>query len=374
MNQKIYTEASEWLIEFRSGRPDRATRGRFERWLCSSPEHVRAYLEQSAIWETLHSRPRSEPAELQALIERARRSFPRNVVPITFAADSRAPGAKACEPESRWPRRALFAAAATLLLAIAGVSLYLQTPRNVYSTGTGEQRSILLADGSTIDLNARSRVRVRFDAAGRHVDLMEGQALFRVAKDTRRPFIVAVNGTRVRAVGTQFDINQRRHRLVVTVVEGTVAVSGAAAPAPVDRPSPPQAQAATGSSGKPPSAIVPASGEILLDAGEQITLTPIVPTTQSVQPQPMPHAVDVESATAWTHRRLVFDTTPLEDVAAEFNRNSERSIVVEGHGLDDFHVSGAFSSTDVQSFLRFLRAQNGVEVTEEPDRIVITHR
>ena len=84
--------------------------------------------------------------------------------------------------------------------------------------------------------------------------------------------------------------------------------------------------------------------------------------------------MDVESATAWTHRRLVFDTTPLEDVAAEFNRNSERPIVVEGRGLDDFHVSGAFSSTDVQSFLRFMRAQTGVDVIEEADRIVITHR
>jgi transmembrane sensor len=116
------------------------------------------------------------------------------------------------------------------------------------------------------------------------------------------------------------------------------------------------------------------AGEILLDAGEQLTLTPAVPVERAVTVRPTPHPVDVESATAWTHRRLIFDTTPLADVAAEFNRNSERPIVVDSHGLEDFHVSGAFSSTDVASFLRFLRAQNGIEVIEQPDRIVITHR
>ena len=206
MNQKIYAEASEWLVVFRSEQPQRPTRERFDRWLCSSPEHVRAYLEQSAVWETIRSQPGAARHELQALIERARQIFPENVVPITPASESPPATQVPCR-QSRSPWRTVLATAATLLLPIAGLSLYLQAPRNVYSTGTGEQRSILLPDGSTIDLNARSRVRVRFESAGRHVDLLEGQAFFRVARDTTRPFIVAVDGTRVRAVGTQFDPN-----------------------------------------------------------------------------------------------------------------------------------------------------------------------
>jgi transmembrane sensor len=374
MNHEIHTEASDWLMEFRGGRPDRDTRERFERWLCTSPEHVRAYLEQSAVWETIHSQPAAEPAELEALIERARQAFPANVVPLGASAEAVPLTPRSAEPRSRWFRRAWPALAATVLLAIAGVMLYLQSPQNVYSTGRGEQRSILLTDGSTIDLNGRSSVRVRFDGVGRHVDLIEGQALFRVAKDARRPFIVAANGTRVRAVGTQFDINQRRHLLVVTVVEGTVAVSGSGATGGVDSAAPSQAQSVPVPSAKSHRVIVAQSGEILLDAGEQLTLTPAVTLAPRVNPQPAPQSVDVENATAWTHRRLVFDTTPLEDVAAEFNRNSDRPIVVESRGLEDFHVSGAFSSTDVGSFLRFLRAQNGIEVIEEPDRIVITRR
>jgi transmembrane sensor len=375
MNHKIYAEASEWLLEFRGGRPDRALRERFERWLCTSPEHVRAYLEQSAVWETIHSQPAAEPAELEALVERARQALPENVVLLGATAETVPQVPPVAEPQSQWFRRAWPALAATVLLAIAGVTLYLQSPRHVYSTGTGEQRSILLADGSTIDLNARSSVRVRFDSRGRHVDLIEGQALFRVAKDARRPFIVAANGTRVRAVGTQFDINQRRDVLVVTVVEGTVAVSGSLPLDGAGTASPSQAQSVpVPSSSRTHSPIVPRTGEILLDAGEQLTLAAAATLAPSVKPPATPHSVDVESATAWTHRRLIFDTTPLEDVAAEFNRNSDRPIVVESRGLEDFHVSGAFSSTDVGSFLRFLRAQNGVEVIEEPDRIVITRR
>jgi ferric-dicitrate binding protein FerR (iron transport regulator) len=120
--------------------------------------------------------------------------------------------------------------------------------------------------------------------------------------------------------------------------------------------------------------MVAQTGEILLDAGEQLTLTPATPAAPDASAPATAQSVDVENATAWTHRRLIFDTTPLEDVAAEFNRNSDRPILVESRGLEDFHVSGAFSSTDVASFLRFLRAQDGVEVIEAPDRIVIVHR
>jgi transmembrane sensor len=197
---------------------------------------------------------------------------------------------------------------------------------------------------------------VRFAARERFVDLLDGQALFRVAKDKARPFIVSVNGTQVRAVGTQFDINYRKHGLVVTVVEGTVAVSGPDAPARSTK-QPAQSGAA-----------------ILLDAGQQLTVPAVASEPNAAASAPRPQPVDIDTATAWTQRRLVFEATPLEDVAAEFNRNSERTIVIRGHDLDDFHVSGAFSSTDVQPFLRFLRAQSGVEVIEEADRIIITAR
>ncbi|HVY82134.1 MAG TPA: hypothetical protein VG994_14185 [Steroidobacteraceae bacterium] len=111
------------------------------------------------------------------------------------------------------------------------------------------------------------------------------------------------------------------------------------------------------------------STEILVDAGKELTLS--LTAIQGGSALPQPRSVNVNDAIAWTRRRLVFDSTPLEDVIAEFNRNSSRTLVLRPGAREAFHVSGAFSSTDVEPFLRFLRAQPGVEVMEEQNRIVI---
>ena len=101
----------------------------------------------------------------------------------------------------------LFAVAASVILALFGAWAWGQ--RHTYSTGIGEQRSLALEDGSSIKLNAMSRIRVRFTATRRDIELIEGQAFFRVAKDKTRPFIVESKGTQVRAVGTEFDVYRR---------------------------------------------------------------------------------------------------------------------------------------------------------------------
>lgn len=96
--------------------------------------------------------------------------------------------------------------AAAFVVALVSVSAWLYAERNTYGTGIGEQRSITLSDGSIIELNAHSKVRVAFHDRERDLELLEGQALFRVAKNRNRPFVVHAGGTSVRAVGTQFDV------------------------------------------------------------------------------------------------------------------------------------------------------------------------
>lgn len=405
MNQQIYQEASEWLVEFRAEEPSHAARKRFERWLSTSPEHVRAYLELTTVWETVAAQPTCEPQETDLLIQRALSS--QNVLPlaavsagnkndkssITFLS-----GAGLLSRVSNG--RVLFSIAATVLFAVIALTTYLYTQRDTYSTAVGEQRSILLSDGSIIDLNALSKIRVHFANKERHVDLLVGQALFRVAKDKTRPFIVAANDTLVRAVGTQFDINQRRRDLIVTVVEGTVAIkANGSGSGHVDSSGMPtsgssaaaaKSTAVTGSSSEALNSIAlqaPAHesagqgsrslisrepGEILLGAGQQVTILAPTPATAGDQVNLTPHMADLDSATAWTRRRLIFDSTSLEEVAEEFNRNSDRPLIIEGKGLEDFHISGAFSSADPQSLLRFLRAQPGIQVTERDGGIVVS--
>jgi transmembrane sensor len=179
------------------------------------------------------------------------------------------------------------------------------------------------------------------------VELTYGQALFHVAKDATRPFVVASSKTRIRAVGTEFDVYRRSSGTTVTVLEGRVAVLS---------------DERGGDSGAPLATPV--------SAGEQITIdTPIVVSGISA-----PKRTNVDAAIAWTHHRLVFDATPLPEVAAEFNRYNTRHLIVEEGGLRDFNISGSFASTDPTSLVRFLEAQRGLSVRDTKDGIYISQQ
>jgi transmembrane sensor len=339
LNKQISDEAAEWFVEFSTGESDARARGDFDTWLRKSPEHVRAYLEMFPIWEDAGRIDSGRTASTDELISLAR-SARDNVVPLVRGAvDSRGDGADESARHRRtMPMRLRYTLAASLLATVAtGVWFYSQA--GIYATDIGEQRVVTLPDGSNIELDARSRIRLQFKDAERRVQLLAGQALFRVSKDAQRPFIVESGATEVRAVGTQFDVKRKQGGIVVTVVEGQVAVGNG-----VTHPR--------------GAALQTLPAEVLLSAGEQVTVTPIA-ITQSA-------AADVESATAWRQRRLVFSSTPLPEVADEFNRYNERQLVV-GPALDTFRISAVFSASDIPALLRFLRVQPNL-VIEESDR------
>ena len=389
-NTQIYEEACEWFIECRAGDLDDTARAEFDRWLRKSPEHQSAYLEIAAIW---NEGPTLDPAsrwDLNTLVAQAAED-PNNVVPLdrTPRSTRNAPanqdlhdrvGAQTPAPgKGARRRRHRFAVAASILLVTTALATYLITPRGVYATALGEQRSLALADGSTVQLNSLSRIRIRYSERERTVDLLQGQALFQVAKSAARPFVVYSGETRVRAVGTQFDVYRKADGTVVTVVEGRVAILGSpATPAPGtdgiktgERPqtTTPQTFSERNGSGQRedtgqfnpgPGTSVP-EGAIFLSAGEQITVTP-----RAARRTPHPN---LTGATAWTQRQLVFDSASLTEVADEFNRYNERKLVIDPSALGSLHISGVFSSTDPASLIRFLRDRPGLRVIETPTEI-----
>lgn len=333
MNVQIFEEASAWFVDFRSGDVDLAARKRFDAWLRKSPEHLRAYLEITEIWQDAGEFPSKGASDADDLIARAQSVD--NVVRLEPAAPI-----SNIERQPRFSVRLMAGLAAAVVLVVVGAWAS-WSQRNTYSTSTGEQRSVLLADGSLVQLNALSRIRIHYSSRQRDIQLLKGQALFRVAKNKERPFVVHSGSTLVRAVGTQFDVYRRRAGTVVTVLEGNVLVTA-----------PAQTGSGTTEMQRSP-----------LAAGEQLIVKP--------QTASIPARVDTSSVTAWTQRQLIFNRTTLADVVEEFNRYNSRPLVIEGQALASLEISGVYASPDPTLLLRFLSAQPGIRVRESDAQVVI---
>jgi transmembrane sensor len=236
-----------------------------------------------------------------------------------------------------WIRRRPRAATAGLggVLAATAVlaGLYVAVPWNqkTYSTEVGERRVVSLRDGSTIELNTDSRVRVRLDKAQRRLILDRGQALFAVAHDAGRPFIVTAGDTAVRAVGTRFEVYRAPGGVRVTLAEGRVEVSQAGGKA----------------------------GPVLLAAGERID----VDAARTARPV----RIDVAAATGWTDGRLTFKDARLADAVAEVNRYSRRQVVLGPGAPADERVNGVFDAGDTEAFVTGMSAALDLKSAPRPD-------
>lgn len=366
LNPQIRNEATEWLLRFSEGEVDAAGREQFNFWLRTSPEHVRAYLRVAAFWqEAGHIDGKQGPRDIDALISQAKQEG--NIFPLAFgprpndrAADRDASLAE--ELPKAHPRHAtqrFLAIAAMLLVAIGAVGAHQYLTRNVYETSIGEQRTINLADGSTLILNADSKVRVRYSETERSIDLEEGQALFKVAKNPSRPFVVRSGEASVRAVGTQFDVYRKSTGTTVTVVEGKVAVTS-------------EKVKGTGDG---------QDQEVGVIAGEQLTIPKIrvAPATAAATPDttsaPQVRPVKVAEATAWTEGLLVFDGTPLSEVIREFNRQNSKPLVLQGTPeLAQIKITGTFPANGADRITRFLQERFSVAAHETDDHIALTQQ
>lgn len=359
LNPQVLAEAADWFVDFRTEDVDAGMREQFHGWLRRSPDHIQAYLEIATTYAELPL-PQAGAIDVDALIEHARSSATRNIIPLSVGAAA-PPEISSGKSGVGRTAKASLALAASLLLALGTFWWY--DNRGVYATELGERRSVMLDDGSLIELNSQTRVKIRFAKALRRVELQAGQALFEVAPDRNRPFVVSIGDTRVRAVGTQFDVYRKRDGTVVSVVEGKVAVAhgeASVSPVPVDTSS--HDRVTRGGTNFVPD-MPPTSEPVMLIAGEQITVK-----ADSMEKSALP---DVAAATSWTARQMVLQNASLDEVADEFNRYNARPLKVEPGKFAEFRVSGIYSSTNPASLLRFLRAQPGIAVVESEDEIRI---
>lgn len=244
------------------------------------------------------------------------------------------PAKRRSAPWALWVAGSLAAATAAI---VVGVSLHrprLQT--ETIATSVAQRRTLELADGSIVELNARTSLLVDLGAHERHVRMADGEAFFTVAKDKSRPFIVETPAGSVRVTGTVFDVHaDTAVDLTVTVVEGSVQVSPG-----------------HGRDGQPRAPVALTPNEQLVTAGnapaEKHTLTP----------------AEIEDALAWRRGEVVFDDTPLSSALARYARYHGRTIAPAA-AVAHLRLSGRYRLDDLNAFLNAIEAFLPVQVSHE---------
>lgn len=202
---QAWMEAFDWMVEIDRAPHDPAIKAGFQAWLGRRENHAMIFGEVRKVWEAAPHMPPKLAGQWQ---QRGRTNV--------MAMPSRRP------PVSR--RQWLIgAAAASVAAAFAAGNLI--DFRADHATGTGERKDVALADGSQIQLDTNSAIRIAFGPHQREIVLLRGRAFFAVEKDPQRPFAVTAGNAQAIALGTRFDVRHDGSQVAVAVEEGQVAVT-----------------------------------------------------------------------------------------------------------------------------------------------------
>jgi len=308
--------ASLWAARIEGSVLSAADRIALDAWLAEKPAHrtlLSQYCQFSADLE-LH---------LPALVEAGAVQMP-----VTTRRPQR----------SGW-RLILAAGSALGIAAAVTLAVWLTRPTTQFkniATPVAQRQSITLADGTHVDLNARTSLEIEIGRLERHVRLSAGEAFFEVSKDKARPFIVETPFGSVRVTGTRFDVRaDAASALEVTVAEGSVQVRPARANGEAHIPE-------------------------LLGAGDQLSSG-----ANGVLKKKLSSA-ELEAALAWRKGQIVFRDTPLREALARFAHYNGRAISVTPD-IANQHIGGIYSLDDPDGFFSALEQIYPVHVTRDVD-------
>jgi transmembrane sensor len=310
--------AAEWAVKVDAGPLNLGEEAALAAWLEAAPRHAGAFARARAALQF---------ATPERLIQ-VRDEFKQRPAPHTLL-----------------PRRQMIiggaglAAAASIMVGVS-VSTRLFGSES-YATRIGETQIVPLADGSVVTLNTNSKIQVHYTQERREIRLVQGEALFDVAKNKKRPFIVLAGGTQVRAVGTSFTVRMLPDQPVqVLVREGVVEV-------------------------KHPDQ--PAATPVRLPANSRGTAPVDAPIVAVNVPQS-----EVTRALAWRVGRIAFEGEPLKQAAAEFDRYSDTHIEIDAPDIENQTVAGLFVSNDPVGFSRAVAASFNLHMTVSDKKVVLS--
>lgn len=309
--------AAAWFARLRADDVSERERSEFQHWLAEEPRHRTIYEHLEILWSDLgaHAGTPEIATRLHAI---SARRFP------------------AARQRSQRRHFAAWSVAALLLIAVLATGVVFWSARqptsDLYTTGTGERRTLLLEDGSHVTLDTDTRLSVALSPRTRQLMLIHGRAFFHVAKDPNRPFLVTTPDGTVRATGTQFSVYEHNDAVEVTLVEGHVIVT-------------------------PDSPANHHGDAIAMRAGQRLLMG-------KGYPEPLLESARVNTDTAWLSGKLVFDDAPLSSAIAEFNRYTTDKIVLGDDSLRSIHVTGVFRTDDNRGFVDALKISYGLSAVE----------
>ncbi|MFT3977124.1 MAG: FecR domain-containing protein [Sphingomonas bacterium] len=312
----IRDAAAAWVIRLDAA-PDARLQAEAGAWIDADPRHAVAFAEARYAWESApHIRLRDAGEAAQETAGE--------------------PEAEAA-PEPALLHRPISRRAAGLGLLAAsaagavGLGRLLLPETDRHATLRGQQSLTRLADGSSIRLNTATTLDVRLTGTRRVVRMIEGEALFDVARDPRRPFIVDLGDAQVRVVGTSFNIRRRPDRTELTVTRGLVAVSDAE------------------------------GQSISVGAGETTLIRPGILATA------LPGDAMIHQRTVWQEGFIELDNETIEEAVAEFNRYRDRPIVVADPRIGSLIISGRFGIHESREFVDALKSSFHVAAVTLPN-------
>lgn len=324
--------AQDWLLRRTTGSLSAAEQARFQAWHDSDPRHRAAYAEVDAMWrdagalehvfvpqggKAAGARPRNSASRLSARPVRAVRWRGFAAVPALLATAG--------------------------LLCFVFLSSFSSLPSRLmadHATAIGEQKRVVLPDGSVALLNTGSAIDVAYSEQRRIVTLLQGEAWFEVKKNAARPFDVVAAGGRVTAVGTAFAVRHEGEGATVTVTEGVVRVTS------------------------PDTARASVDAARLLEAGQQVNYR------QGAAPGAV-RTIDGVAATAWRDGSIVFRDRTLGEALAEIGRYRAGRVILLGDRPRSEPITARLSLTDVDGGIDALAATQGLSVTRVTNWLVI---
>jgi len=227
------------------------------------------------------------------------------------------------------------AAMAAVLLLSTGLAWLIDPAYDTRQvvTGAGRTSTLTMADGSRIQLNTDSELRIESRLFSRRITLLRGEAGFDVAH-TYRSFVVEAHRTTVTDIGTVFDVRNQEDGALVSVQQGAV--------------------------------------EVRSDSGPPLVLT----ADQSVRSSDgkLERLADLEpgQSGAWRRGKLYFNATPLREAALDMQRYLAQPVVLADARIGDLRLSGEYNIKDVNDLLRVLPTILPVTVKRSPGAIVIS--